>query len=154
MRVLMAMLVAGTAGATAVSCLAASQSAESVSMVQLIATPEKFDGKAIQVVGFLRLEFEGNALYLHREDYDHGIYRNALWIEFPHDQDGDKVNGRYVFVQGTFRAKLHGHMDLFSGTISDAASLFAPHLERRDHLARIRETDYCEYRDVYLPRCI
>lgn len=35
-----------------------------VSLIQLIANPEKYDGKQVAVVGFLRLEFEGNALYL------------------------------------------------------------------------------------------
>src|ERR1700730_655936 len=111
---------------TMASCSAATQSAESVSMVQLIATPEKFDGKTIQVVGFLRLEFEGNALYLHREDYDQEIYRNAFWFNFPADQDAQKVNGHYVLLQGIFRANLHGHMDLFSGTITHITRAFLP----------------------------
>jgi len=30
-----------------------------VTLIQLIANPEKFDGKLIRVIGFLRLEFEG-----------------------------------------------------------------------------------------------
>ncbi len=53
-----------------------------VTLVQLIANPEKFDGKSIRVIGFLRLEFEGNVLYLHREDYEHAIL-------------GDGMGGRY-----------------------------------------------------------
>jgi hypothetical protein len=32
---------------------------ENATLVQLIADPQKFDGKLIQVIGFLRLEFEG-----------------------------------------------------------------------------------------------
>jgi len=31
---------------------------------------EKFDGKPICFIGFLEIEFEGNAIYLHREDFD------------------------------------------------------------------------------------
>jgi hypothetical protein len=52
--------------------------AELVSLVRLMATPEKYDGKAVQVVGFLRLEFEGNGLYLHQEDYEHGITKRRM----------------------------------------------------------------------------
>jgi len=35
--------------------------AQAVSIVQLIATPEKYNGQGVLVGGFLRLEFEGNA---------------------------------------------------------------------------------------------
>lgn len=58
-------------------------SADNVSVVQLIANPERYDGKHIQLIGFLRIEFEGTAIYLHREDYEQGIARNALWINIP-----------------------------------------------------------------------
>ena len=95
-------------------------------MVQLIATPEKFDGKTIQVVGFLRLEFEGNALYLHREDYDHGIYRNAIWVDFPADQDAQKVNGHYVFLQGIFEPTYTATWICFRSTITNITRAFLP----------------------------
>ncbi|SRR6266704_6862939 len=36
-----------------------------VSMMRLIATPDKYDGQKVQVVESLVLEFEGNALYMH-----------------------------------------------------------------------------------------
>ena len=35
---------------------------EDVSIVQLIAQPEKFEGKRVRFIGFLRIEFEGNAI--------------------------------------------------------------------------------------------
>lgn len=40
-----------------------SNGTESVSLVQLIANPDKFDDKPVLVMGFLRLEYEGNATY-------------------------------------------------------------------------------------------
>jgi hypothetical protein len=58
-------------------------SADHVSIVQLIANPERYDGKRVQFIGFLRIEFEGTAVYLHREDYEWGIGKNALWINIP-----------------------------------------------------------------------
>ncbi len=40
---------------------------ENTSLIRLIATPEKYDGKTIQVIGYLHLEFEGDAIYLIRK---------------------------------------------------------------------------------------
>jgi hypothetical protein len=52
-----------------------------VSMIQLIARPDDFDGEYVRVIGFYRHEFEGNALYLHREDYEQGLTKNGLWMD-------------------------------------------------------------------------
>jgi hypothetical protein len=98
-------------------CLhAASQSDGPLSLIQLIANPEKYDGKQVQVVGFLRLEFEGDALYLHEDDYKNGIYGNAIGIGVTRESKWSKgdVNMRYVMVVGTFRA---GKSNLHTGTI-------------------------------------
>src|SRR6266850_7297599 len=35
-----------------------------VSLLELVARPELFDGKRVRVTGYVHLEFEGNALYL------------------------------------------------------------------------------------------
>jgi hypothetical protein len=95
---------------------AASQSDSPVSLIQLIANPEKYDGKLVQVVGFLRLEHEGDALYLHEDDYMHELYGNAIGIGVTKEWKWpkDDVNMRYVMVVGTFRA---GKSNLYSGTI-------------------------------------
>ena len=96
--------------------------ADNVSMVQLIANPEKYDGKRIQLIGFLRIEFEGTAVYLHREDYEQGIEKNALWINIPAGMSkvqSDAVNGQYVIFPGTFDAAHHGHMGAFGGEIKN-----------------------------------
>ena len=100
--------------------------AQDVSLIQLVAQPEKFDGKRVRLIGFLRLEFEGNAIYLHREDFERSISRNGLWINVPTDMtkhQQDEVNMHYVICVGVFRAERHGHMDLFSGEMSDVRRL-------------------------------
>jgi hypothetical protein len=40
-----------------------------ISMINLIATPEKFEGKVISVVGFLAIEAEDARLFLSEEGY-------------------------------------------------------------------------------------
>jgi hypothetical protein len=94
---------------------------QAVSIVQLIATPEKYDGKVVLVGGFLRLEFEGDAIYLHEDDYRHGIYANGLWVNLDakNAENSDKINLHYAFVEGTFDASRHGHGGLFAGTINN-----------------------------------
>ena len=90
-----------------------------VSMVQLLASPEKFDGKLVRVFGFLRLEFEGDALYLHREDDTQGLTRNALWVDRTDamEREQEKLNAHYVLIEATFDAEDTGHMGLFGGAL-------------------------------------
>ena len=54
---------------------------EDVTIIQLLATPEKYDGQRIRVVGVGNLEFEGNAIYLSKEDLSYRIY-HAVWLDF------------------------------------------------------------------------
>ena len=91
-----------------------------VSMVQLIATPERFHGKRVRFTGFVHFEFEGNGIFLHKEDHDQGIFNDGLWIERP---AGSTPNDVYVLVEGAFRADDRGHMGLFSGTLADVTRM-------------------------------
>ena len=89
------------------------------SIYALIASPEKYEGQVVRVSGFLHLEFEGNALYAHREDYDRHIRANALWLSKPQCADNGKpFNDTYAAVEGTFTGRQRGHMDLYSGSIN------------------------------------
>lgn len=98
---------------------AASAQPLDVSLVSLIATPKEFDGKQVRVIGFARLEFEGNAIYLHRDDYLQGITKNGLWldVELPSKKSAARPNNRYVIVEGVFSMKDQGHLGLWSGSI-------------------------------------
>ncbi len=89
-------------------------------MVQLIANPQKFDGKLIRVIGFLRLEFEGNVLYLHREDYENNILGDGIWVNVTPEmkKQSDALNMNYVLLEGFFTSRDRGHMSLWSGTIT------------------------------------
>jgi hypothetical protein len=111
-------------------------SPEPVSLIQLIANPRQYDGKKVRFIGFLRLEFEGNAAYLHREDYENGITQNAIWVDVPTDMSASQkadTNMHYVICAGTFRAALHGHMDLFSGALSNVYRLQVWPASEHDH---------------------
>ena len=90
-----------------------------VSLINLIANPKEFDGKLVRVIGFARLEFEGNAIYLHREDHLQGITKNGLWldVESALKKATTRLSDRYVIVEGVFSMSDQGHMGLWSGSI-------------------------------------
>ena len=98
---------------------------QSVSMVSLIADPQRFDGQLVRVIAFLRVEFEGNVLYLHREDYERAILPNGVWITLTDAQmrSAKKLTNGYVIVEGLFSAKDKGHMGMWSGSIQEVSRL-------------------------------
>jgi hypothetical protein len=102
-----------------VSASARSAEIHDVSMIQLIANPEQYEGLPVRLIAFLNLEFEGDALYLHREDYQKSILSNAIWISLTKQQVGSlkKLSGGYVLVEGIFRAKDRGHLGMFAGSV-------------------------------------
>jgi hypothetical protein len=92
-----------------------------VSLIQLIAAPQEHAGKPVRVIGFVKIGFEHNAIYLHREDLDHGLSKNGLWLETsrPMMQELIKLSGSYVLIEGVFDPDNRGHGGLFSGALTD-----------------------------------
>ncbi|MBD2757895.1 hypothetical protein [Spirosoma validum] len=97
------------------------------SLIQLIATPEKYHGKLVQVVGYLNLEFEGDAIYLHKEDFTHSLIKNAFWVDFSEKIKKEKkmsdYSKKYVIIIGLFDMNSKGHMSLFSGELKNIIRL-------------------------------
>lgn len=104
-----------------------------VSLVQLIVNSKDYDGKRVRVIGFVSLEFEGTAIYLHQDDYKHCVCKNGLWLTVSDDIRKKKADfdEKYVLVEGTFNAKNTGHMGLFSGSIQKISRFDAWRIERK-----------------------
>jgi hypothetical protein len=79
----------------------------SISLINLIATPERFDGKMVSVVGFLAVESEDARLYLSQEDYRRNIMGNGIFIEVNKevDRDIEQKDLHYVGLVGVFKQK-------------------------------------------------
>jgi hypothetical protein len=92
----------------------------SVSIIQLIATPERYEGKRVSVEGIAHFEFEESALYLHREDADCMNSSNGVWLDAPARPD---LNDTFVVVVGRFTACSHGHLGAWPGEIQDVRHL-------------------------------
>lgn len=92
-----------------------------VSMIELIANPEKFDGQRVIAQGFVRLEFEGTGLYFHEEDYRYGLRNNGVALGIPRAErdQAEKCNLKYCTIIGTYHATPAGYVGLWSGSLSD-----------------------------------
>ena len=77
-----------------------------VSLVQLIASPEKYNGRRVMLIGVLALDNEGDAVYLSHEDYSHAMRYNRVRIERNKavSTDCGQADGSYVVVAGEFEA--------------------------------------------------
>ena len=96
--------------------------AKDVTMIQLIATPEKYDGQLVRVIGVGNLEFEGNCISLSKEDLKYNV-GNSIWIELGKGaisyEEAQRYNGEYVIIEGVFDKDDCGHMDRFCGSIKN-----------------------------------
>ena len=90
-----------------------------VSMAALLANGDRYDGVRVITQGYIHFEFEGNAIYLHKEDLDRNLSRNGLWVTLAKDVEATACQDAYVIVEGTFRAGLGGHFALWSGALDD-----------------------------------
>ena len=108
-----------------------------VSIIQLIANPAEYHGKKIKVRGVGDLSFEGTAVYLCIDNWYYLAGKNAIWVSIgseiidnklwyyingeriSEEEAGQKYNGKYVLIEGTFDMYCTGHRGAFSGGIYD-----------------------------------
>lgn len=77
-----------------------------VSILQLIAMPERFNGKRVSVIGFLSMGQEAAGLYLHREDEKNSIPDNGVAILSTTQEMRSQrasLNLKYVKIEGRFK---------------------------------------------------
>ena len=74
-----------------------------VGMVALLGSPHRYSGKRIRTTGFLVINFEGTAVYLHEEDYRYAMYGNAYDLDLPGPQQERyrTLNLKHVLIEGT-----------------------------------------------------
>ncbi len=97
-----------------------------VSIVQILAHRDRYDGKQMQIKGFLRVQFEGTAIYLSEEDADYGIAANGFWVSFDpgavhfEGQVGPvQFHRKWVLIEGTFDKDDRGHLSRWQGSIKN-----------------------------------
>ena len=101
-----------------------------VSLVSLIADPEKYHGEAVRICGIVHIGFESNAIFLSDSDYKYSNFDNALWLDIDEHILGttykelQKANGKYVTIEGNVDAYGKGHFSLYSCEIDNITRLY------------------------------
>jgi len=77
------------------------------------------------VIGFMHMEFEGDVVYAHREDWVSNLIPNGVALDVPKSSFSSwmKINNNYVAIQGTFSASERGHLALRAGTLTKITRL-------------------------------
>jgi len=91
-----------------------------VSIVSLLTRPATGQPQHVTVAGFLVLDFESEALYLHKEDYDHRLTSNAIRVAITEEQR-EKYKAfakKYVWLDAYF-VKRKNSSDYFVGALFD-----------------------------------
>jgi hypothetical protein len=89
-----------------------------ISMVQLLASPDKYDGKYVRVSGYMHLEPQANAIYLHREDVEHHLLKNGVWVAAAEGVSLEACQDAYVIIEGLFRARNSDNARYWSGAVT------------------------------------
>jgi hypothetical protein len=85
-----------------------------VSLIQLLATPDRFDGLPVVVDGFCSVGFEDDALFLHKDDWTYSLTSNALRIDAGPAVVDERYNKKYVTLFGVFSTN---HGQTYAGSI-------------------------------------
>ncbi|ANM30198.1 hypothetical protein ABI59_12360 [Acidobacteria bacterium Mor1] len=92
-----------------------------VSLIELLGSPEDFDGLPVVIEGFCSNVFEDQALYLDREHWRQGLNSNSLRLDADPSILRDRHHKRYVTVRGVFAAPRP--VDLRSGRVHSIAQV-------------------------------
>ena len=103
-----------------------------VSLIRLIAQPGSNKPQKVQVAGYLVLVFEGEALYLHKEDYIKGLPSNAVRVSLSEEQmkKYKSLSGNYVWVEASFLKRPNSE-ELTSGTLFNVQEIRAINFKPR-----------------------
>ena len=85
--------------------------AKNVGLLQLLTNPDKYEGQVVNVVGYLRLEPEGNILYLTPDDYLNAVPENGIWVDVTPDiaANRSRLDRKYVQLLGKFTTRKLGN---------------------------------------------
>ena len=100
------------------------------SLIRVLANPEKYDGKRIQLAGYYSKSFESVGLFLSKTDARVGNIQNAIWVNVP-ERSGPKdriqqLKRGYVNITGTFHYQPqngHGHMGVWPAELREVTFL-------------------------------
>lgn len=98
-----------------------------VSMIALLATPERYNNRQVEIVGFLRIGSmpEDDSLWLYEEDAKKRIFKNSFGLSLSTEQRKLflQLNQSYVVVEGLFEEAEEGSSQPNSGYIRNVVRI-------------------------------
>ena len=122
-------IISAVALLASVGCVSSRDVSQSLSIDQLLAHPSKFDGRAVVVVAYANIEFEGDELC----DVPSAGREGCIWLTYddgPYETEQDLAryqaaeekwrafHGKRVLVRGTFNRGPSGHFGMYLGEIN------------------------------------
>lgn len=86
-----------------------------VSLLSLVANPERYDGRRVRIIGYLHLEFEGDELCPTVEFYRVADAASCIWIDATPQMR--TLSDHYVIVEGQFSSSARGHLGAYNGAL-------------------------------------
>jgi hypothetical protein len=92
-------------------------------ILNLLATPERYNNKRVRVLGVLSAEFEDQNLYLNSEYYKAVAAEYAILLQLPRGSESAsrELNGKYVYLDGIFSDREtrdgHGIIDVIAVSV-------------------------------------
>jgi len=97
------------------------------SMIALLATPERYNNRQVEIVGFLRIGAmpEDDSLWLYEEDAKKLIFKNSFGLSLSTEQRKLflQLNQSYVVVEGLFEEAEEGSSQSNSGYIRNVVRI-------------------------------
>lgn len=94
-----------------------------VSIITIIANPERFHNNKITTIGFVSLGFEGTAIYLSDNDFKNHIGKNALRLKLKNKEQFKQYDRKYVLIEGIFIKNKPKFFSLYSGDIEQITKM-------------------------------
>ncbi len=94
-----------------------------VSIARLIAHPQRYHGKQVAVIGYVRIADGTPVIYLSKDDGQFSIPKNGLRIQTNGAKLKSKFEKQYCLLVGEFRADTYDKNNIYSGTIGKLSQL-------------------------------
>lgn len=100
---------------------------QNISLVELIANPNKYHKKKIKVAGYFSNEHDGRAIYISKNDFITGIYKNGIYLYYgnlPMQKfEIEPPYQGYVTIIGVYNKDMKGSYNFYSGGFEEVISL-------------------------------
>jgi hypothetical protein len=93
-----------------------------VAINAILENPDVYESTHLQVVGYLNLDWEADAIYESKNDF---TANKGLWVHLNQFKfrGSNRLKGHFVVIDAEFDANDHGHENLWGGALKNITSI-------------------------------